>query len=328
MRTGLVLGGGGVMGGAWLVGALDALAQETGWDPATAEVIIGTSAGSMIGSLVASGVPASYMVARSAGQVDELTPDDPDEAAAERTAGAVFRIGRVPAPLPGSIPLAARAIVTPRRLRPLAGLSAFAPEGPVSSEPLKALIRRVVPEGWSSHAGLWIVAGDYTTGRRVVFGREGSPPADLADAVAASCAIPGFYQPVTIGGRRYVDGGIWSASNLDLTAGLGLDLVVCCNPTSSREIPPGGSPLGRLSAAAKRASGRRLGWEARRVRASGTPVVLLQPGAADLAAMGPNLMRRRGRNRVIATAAASVAEQIRRPEVRAELHGLPSVPAS
>jgi predicted acylesterase/phospholipase RssA len=60
------------------------------------------------------------------------------------------------------------------------------------------------------------MACDYSTGRRVAFGRAGSPDADLAVAVAASCAIPGLYHPVTIDGRRYVDGGIYSASNADI----------------------------------------------------------------------------------------------------------------
>ena len=66
--VGLVLGAGGVMGGAWLTGALQALADETGWDPASADCVVGTSAGAMIGSLCASGVPPWFMVAHSAGE--------------------------------------------------------------------------------------------------------------------------------------------------------------------------------------------------------------------------------------------------------------------
>ena len=93
-------------------------------------------------------------------------------------------------------------------------------------------MRRVVPEGWVGRDGVWIVACDYETGRRVPFGRRGAPRAELADAVAASCAIPGFYMPVRIGGRDYVDGGIYSPSNLDLLRAEGLDLVICLNPTS------------------------------------------------------------------------------------------------
>src|ERR671929_1334838 len=71
MRVGLVLGAGGIQGGAWLTGGLDALAEETGWDPASADYVVGTSAGSMIGALCASGVPPWFMVAHSRGEAFE-----------------------------------------------------------------------------------------------------------------------------------------------------------------------------------------------------------------------------------------------------------------
>ena len=71
MKVGLVLGAGGVMGGAWLTGGLHALAAETGWDPASADFVVGTSAGSMMGALLAAGVPPWFMVAHSAGETFE-----------------------------------------------------------------------------------------------------------------------------------------------------------------------------------------------------------------------------------------------------------------
>ena len=93
MRVGLVLGAGGVQGGAWLVGGLAALAEETGWDPATADFIVGTSAGSMVGSLLAAGLPPWFMVAHSAGEsFDGMADAQGRQAAdADRTGGAVFR---------------------------------------------------------------------------------------------------------------------------------------------------------------------------------------------------------------------------------------------
>src|SRR5918998_2983724 len=93
MKVGLVLGAGGVMGGAWLTGGLYALARETGWDPQTADNIIGTSAGSMIGSLLAAGVPPWFMVAHSAGEsFDGLVGANGRPAHdASRNAGADFR---------------------------------------------------------------------------------------------------------------------------------------------------------------------------------------------------------------------------------------------
>src|ERR671932_2778479 len=190
----------------------------------------------------------------------------------------------------------------PTRHRTSAMLACWLPRGVISTEPLKDTVRRVVPDGWADHRNLWVVACDYATGRRVPFGRSDAPAADLADAVAASCAIPGFYKPVTIAGRRYVDGGLWSTSNLDILRSAGLDLVICLNPTSSLHPPFAWNPAERLAGGMRKLSGRRLGSEAKKLRAAGTEVVLIQPTGDDHDAMGPNLMSTRNRNPVIQTA--------------------------
>jgi NTE family protein len=169
-----------------------------------------------------------------------------------------------------------------------------------------------------------VVACDYATGRRVAFGRPGSPEADLADAVAASCAIPGFYYPVEIAGRRYVDGGIYSTSNLDLVRNEELDLVICLNPTSSLHPARAWNPVEQLGKAMRMAPGRRLGSEAKKLRANGTEVILIQPTGEDLDAMGPNLMSRKDRNPVIETAQRTVAAQLAAPEFRDLLAELPA----
>ena len=219
VKIGLVLGAGGIQGGAWLTGGLDALAEETGWDPAEADYVIGTSAGSMIGALCASGVPPWFMVAHSRGETFDGVRDARGRpaATADRAAGARFELERTWPPIgPGSWKLALRSLLNPRRYTPATVFSGWLWRGVFSTEPLKETIRRVVPTGWGPHPNLWIVACDYETGRRTPFGRVDAPRADLADAVAASCAIPGIYHPVTIGDRRFVDGGIYSVSNLDL----------------------------------------------------------------------------------------------------------------
>jgi NTE family protein len=324
--VGLVLGAGGVMGGAWLTGGLEAIAQTTGWDPASAEFVVGTSAGSMMGGLLASGVPPWFMVAHSKGDSFEgLTGADGRPAAtADRAAGATFRLHKGPPPIgPGSWKLIAHSLSAPNRHRTTAMVAGWLPRGFISTEPLKDTIRRVVPQGWAEHPNLWIVACDYATGRRVAFGRDDAPDADLADAVAASCAIPGFYYPVTIGGRRYVDGGTWSTSNLDILRNEKLDLVICLNPTSSLYPPLHWNPAERVAAAARTLSGRRLGSEAKKLRAKGTGVVLIQPTDEDLEAMGPNLMSRRNRNPVIDTAIRTVSAQLMEPGNRELLTSLP-----
>ena len=314
------------MGGAWLTGGLKALAEETQWDPAQADCIVGTSAGAMMGSLLASGVPPWFMVAHSAGELFDGLVDARGWPAAEadRSGGAVFRLHRGAPPIgPGSWRLAVSSLTRPNRHTPSALACGLLPRGFVSTEPLKDTVRRVVPTGWVDHPNFWAVACDYETGRRVPFGREDAPPANLPDAVAASCAIPGFYHPVTIAGRRYVDGGLWSTSNLDVVRDLGLDLVICLNPTSSLHPSRAWNPVERFAQAARTASGRRLGSEARKLRAAGTEVVLVQPLAEDLATMGPNLMSRRRRQRVIEVAGRTVASQLREPEVAERLSGLP-----
>jgi NTE family protein len=326
MKVGLVLGAGGVLGGAWLTGGLAALADETGWDPASADYVVGTSAGSMIGSLVASGVPPWFMVAHSAGESFDWMVDAAGTPAslASRAGGAVFKLHKgIPSIGPGSVKLGLRALSQPQRYTPAATFGAWLPTGLISTEALKDVVRRAVPSGWTDHPNTWIVACDYGTGRRVPFGRDGSPTAELADAVAASCAIPGFYRPVEIGGRRYVDGGLYSVSNLDLLAPCGLDLVICLNPTSSRHSEPTLNPLDRVAGVVRRDAGRRLGREAKKVRAGGAEVVLIQPVGEDLRLMGRNMMAGKNRHAVIELARRTVAEQLRDPSVAELLTGLP-----
>jgi NTE family protein len=327
MRVGLVLGAGGIQGGAWLTGGLDALAEETGWDPASADYVVGTSAGAMIGALCASGIPPWFMVAHSRGEVFDGIRDARGRPAADadRAAGARFELQRAWPPIgPGSWRLALRTLTNPRRYTLATVASGWLPRGMFSTAGLRDTIESVVPSGWSPHPNLWIVACDYETGRRVPFGRSDAPPADLADAVTASCAIPGFYHPTTIAGRRYIDGGIYSASNADILRNEGLDLVVCLNPTSTLHPIRAINPRDAFNIAFQRASGRRLGSEAKKLRTAGTDVVLIQPVEEDLKAMGPNLMRAGNRNEVIEVARHTVARQLAEPGNRELLASLPA----
>lgn len=326
MKVGLVLGAGGVQGGAWLTGGLAAIAERTNWDPATADYIVGTSAGSMMGSLLAAGLPPWFMVAHSAGESFEGMADVRGESAADadRSGGAVFKRERGALPIfPGSLPLALRSMLRPTRHTPAGVISGWAPRGIISSEPLREIIRSAVPGSWTKHPNHWVVACDYSTGRRVCFGRKSAPKAKLEDAVAGSCAIPGFYRPARINGRLYVDGGIWSTSNLDVLRGQGLDLVICFNPTSSLHPIRALDPVAAFGLLFNRASGRRLGNEAKYLRSEGTQVLLIQPMQRDLETMGVNLMSGKNRNEVIEVARETVAAQLAEPEVAETLEGLP-----
>ena len=265
-RVGLVLGAGGVLGVAWLLGGLSALAERTRWDPGSAERIVGSSAGSIIGAYTAAGVPPWLVAARSNGEVFdglEGMEDLPDsESEATR-----FRLHRGPPPFgPGSWRMVRRALKLPKGSAQRKGalILGLLPRGFVSTEPLEGAIRRVVPEGWVDHPGLRVTACDYATGALTAFGDPDAPQVDLATAVAASCAFPPFFHPVKIAGRRYIDGGIRSPSNLDLLAGEGLDLVICLNPLSFPERlgPPPRQWRARMGEAL-RANARRSGARGR-----------------------------------------------------------------
>jgi len=314
MKVGLVLGAGGVVGASWLVGALEALVSETGWDPASAERIVGTSAGAVVGCLLAEGIPPEYMSAYIAGRsLDAIADmeDRGDELAAGD--GASFRVHRgLPRLGPGSLRMALSTLRRPLRHSGPALVAGWLPQGFISTKPISDVVDTFVADDWPDHSSFWAVAADYGSGRRVAFGRADAPPARAADAVAASCAIPSFYHPVRVGSRRYVDGGICSPSNLDLLCGYDIDLVVCLNPMSSPAPLPGGSPGDRLGALLRGVAGRRLMREVEKLRKSGTEVLLIQPTARDLEVMGWNFMARGRRVEVVEMAVRTTAVQLRR----------------
>ena len=159
------------------------------------------------------------------------------------------------------------------------------PEGRVDTELVAASLRPLFTS-WP-HRALWINAVDLDRGGRVTFGRDGAPATtDVATAVAASCAIPTFFAPVTIDGVRYVDGGVHSPTNADLLVGLELDLVVISSPMSVARTSLRFAP----DQPARRLARLRLVREVARLRRAGTPVIAFQPTHADLSVMGLNAM--------------------------------------
>lgn len=322
-----MLGGGGTVGAAWLMGTLAAIADETGWDPGSADYVVGTSAGSMIGALVACGVPPWLMVAHQGGESLDGLSDSRGDASdrVDRSGGSGYRLDGFGLGFgPGSWRLAAASLAHPTRYSPMSVVSGWLPEGRVSTEPLKDTVRRVCRDPWAPHPNFWAVAVDYENGRRVAFGRDGAPDATLPDAVAASCAIPGFYRPVRINDRRYVDGGVRSASNLDVLRDEGLDLVIALNPMSSLDSITSRALTDRVAVAVRSGIGRRLGSEARRLRDDGTEVVLIQPTAHDLEVMGPNPMNGRRRKETMGAARRTMAERLHDGELAESFGALPA----
>jgi NTE family protein len=307
-RTGIVLGAGGVLGAAWTIGALAALQQERAIDPRDAEVLVGTSAGSVLAGFLGCGVGVDVLLDHQRGIVNAEAPDisyDPD-----RDSGGA--LPPLPRPGIGSARGVLSTALRPWKVTPMGALSAVLPQGRGSLDPIGTLVDAVCPRGaWAAHPQTWIVAMDYDSGRRVAFGRDGAPHASLRDAVMASCAIPGWYTPIRIGGRRYVDGGACSPTSLDLVASLELDEVVVLSPMTSLELDRPASVAGRLERRFRRLVTKRLVNEVRKVTAAGTPVTLLGPGAEDLAAIGANMMDPSRRELVLDTSLRTSAAALR-----------------
>lgn len=301
---GLVLGAGGVLGAAWTIGALAAIQERLDWQPQTADVLIGTSAGSVLASALSCGFTVEDLLDTQQGKADARIDFDVD-----RDTG-----GALP-PLPklgiGSARLLGGAALRPWRVTPLGALSAAMPQGRGDIAPIGKLVDAVLPDGgWAPHRRTWIVAMDYDSGRRVPFGQIGQPLAELRDAVMASCAIPGWYQPVTIGKRRYVDGGVCSPTSVDLVSRLRLDEVYVLSPMTSLTFDAPTQLAARIERRFRRIVTRRVLNEIRKVEATGTKVTFLGPTAADLEVIGPNMMDPRRRSEVLETSLATSAQAL------------------
>jgi NTE family protein len=290
-RIGLVLGAGGLVGAAFHEGVLRALEDATGWDPRSAAIIVGTSAGSHVGAGLRAGRdPATVTTLRR----DSIAAPQPEP---DRRSLAPAGVG----------PLV-RGLRRPGSVRALAIGAGLLPAGRLSLEPLTRMVNDAHPAGWPAEP-LWLPTVRLRDGARVVFGTATAPSCDVGTAVAASCAIPGFYAPIHIAGERYVDGGAHSSTNADLLAGQGLDLVVVSAPMG---VARG---VRSLSAALQARGFMRfhLGREARQIRASGTTVVAFSPTAGDLEVMGWNAMANGRHDAVAARAYDSAMARLRAP---------------
>jgi NTE family protein len=320
-RTGLVLGAGGVLGAAWMAGALAALQQRLPYPIGAVDLIMGTSAGSALAAALRCGVAVEDIVEHQRGTALALLPNLSE---IDRDAG-----GPLP-PLPrmrvGSPRLLLNTALAPHRVHPWVVASALVLQGRARHTSLEGLVRgllvqaeaharpvtaRTAGDGWAPGGDTWVMAVDYDSGRRVAFGRAGAPPATLPEAVAASCSIPGWYRPTVIGGRRYVDGGVHSSTSLDLLAEVDLDEIYVLAPMASYVVDTPRNAYARLERQFRRLITIGLQREARKVQARGIRVTVLTPGPQDLTAIGANLMDPRRRIQVLdmslRTSAAALA---------------------
>jgi NTE family protein len=264
-------------GTAFHAGVIERLFEDLDWDARDTEVIVGTSAGSSSAALLRAGLAPTDYVPRITGE--GMSPEGQRLLAHAPPVSQVRPRVRRGWPSPASAALLRRAVTRPGRVGPGAALAAALPLGATPNRDVAAAIAPL-HDAWPERP-LWICAVRLDTGERVVFGRDrDAAPASVGEAVTASCAIPSFYEPPVIDGVRYVDGGVHSICNLDVMAGLGLDLVVVSAPMSTSAWVEPARDAGWRSAARVQ-----LEREARTVRAAGTPVAVLVPDANARAAM-------------------------------------------
>jgi NTE family protein len=223
----LVLAGGGVVGEAWMTGVLAGIEDASGADLRRVEALVGTSAGAIVSARLAAGKPLRRP-AHADGAAVSATGDTGDGDGLVRTAA---RWGwAMTAPL---APVAT-ALATPGGALLRSALLSRAPGG---GETLDRLHGEVERAGVRFDGRLRICCVDKRSGRRVVFGAPGAPQPSVADAVTASCAIPWVFAPVRIDGREYVDGGVWSVTNLDAAPARRDTEVLCLDPTAALRSP-------------------------------------------------------------------------------------------
>jgi NTE family protein len=309
-RVGLVLGAGGVLGAAWMTGALAALQRRLPYPLGTVDLVVGTSAGSVLAAALRCGATTEEIIEHQRGTG---LPFLPDLDAIDRDAG-----GRLP-PLPrlrvGSPRLLLSTAMAPHRMHPWVAASALMPQGRARHTSLEALVRGLLlasdasgeassgtgAPDWAPGGETWVVAVDYDSGQRVIFGRDGAPPASLPEAVVASCSIPGWYRPAVIGGRRYVDGGVRSSTSLDCLASTDLDEVYVLAPMASYVADSPDNAYARIERQFRRLITVGLQRDVRKVEEQGIRVVVLTPGPEDLAVIGANMMDPRRRTQVLDT---------------------------
>jgi NTE family protein len=284
----LVLGGGGVLGEAWMMGVLAGIEDAVDVDLRECESFVGTSAGAIVAAhLVAGNAPRRPS---SVGTEMELATSAPGRGLAVAAAAAARRAGQAAMAASAAFAPLALGMAAPGGALVRALLLRGLPRPPDTLAALRAQIER---SGARFDGRLRVTAVDRASGRRVVFGSPRAPRATVGEAVEASCTVPWLFAPVRIGDREYVDGGVWSPTNLDV-APAGRDThVLCLNPTAS--LATRHTMLTVMRNVARSA----VSVEALVLRRRGARVRTIAPNAECAAAMGSNFMDEEPRTRVL-----------------------------
>ena len=291
---------------AYHAGVLRALEVEVGFTPDDAEVIVGTSAGSVVGAYLRTGLTTHDMWLLARGEHPTLggvgrTPDHEPELFVPRFGGPLGVVRHAI----GSAYVLGRAI-SPFPLQPPGFLKTFFPGGLFAMEEGRRRFAEELPNEWPEKA-LWLTTVDIVSGRRIVLGRAGAPKVDLPRAVLASAAVPGIYPPVQVGRRSLIDGGAHSTSNLDLGVQAGVDRIIGVIPMAfDTALPPG--PLGQI---ARRIPARMLAAETTLAKRRGIDVLMFRPSASEVRNHGFNLMRADTLERVAELAYEATAKALK-----------------
>lgn len=266
---GLVLGAGGDRATAFHAGVLSTVAAATGWDPRTAEVLVGTSAGSIAAASLRSGFGASDLFARATGgSVSPAGQTLLDRVTTPYVAPSVGGASRKPSnPL-----LIARSVLG--GFRPGLVYAGGSPRGTIDGSATKLRVDEMSGGGDWPTLPTWFCAVRLRDGKRIALGRDDVQVETVGLAVQASSAVPGQFVPVSIAGDDYVDGAVHSTTNVDLLAGLGLDGVIVSSPKS---IAP--SAANWKEHPTRTYFRRALQAEIDKVTTSGTPVLAVEPEA-------------------------------------------------
>jgi NTE family protein len=289
------------VGAAYHAGALIALEQDLGWDPRRAEAIVGTSAGALVGGLLRSGVPAGDLGAWTVGA--PLSPDGIAIADALQpefdpiTLRTFMRLPRLPHPH-----AVWSAVRHPLRFDPMRALMTHMHDG----SQLLAPHLEFLGTGWPERT-LYICAVRRRSGQRVVFGRTRPPQDGLGAAVAASCAVPGYFSPVEVDGDLYIDGGIASPTNADTVRELDLDLVVVLSPMTTIERLPRYS----FDRIARERATRQLRRELAVLERRGIATMVLEPGAEVLEHITLDFMSDEHAREIVAASFLEAGTQLR-----------------
>jgi len=308
-RVGLVLGGGGTVGAAYHSGALAALEHDLGWDARDADVIVGTSAGSLVGGLLRIGVPPADLAAISVGASALEAHPSVVEAMLSRPAFPPFTLRhllRPPKVLGPSAILGLGAHALRRGPSGLASLAMLLPDGNEALAPHVAFFDEILGTEWPEDP-LLVCATRRKDCRRTVF-CTGGRSASLSEAVAASCAVPGYFSGVRIGGHTYVDGGVISATNADVLRHEDLDLVIAVSPMTGN---PGGRSLGGAIRSFCRTT---LDRELKVLERKGVATVVVEPGAEVLEHMTTDFMSEEALADIVRCAFLETGDQIRRED--------------